>query len=100
MNEYFTTGLSVANSDAIDCSYVMERLGEYVDGELSEESRESVDLHLDECVECTAFLASYKHVIEAASELREPEVAVPVEVQNRLRSALNQRLGIKLPLIA
>ena len=35
-----------------------------------------------------------------AAELREPEQALPVDVSNRLRKALNERLGINLPYIA
>jgi hypothetical protein len=39
-------------------------------------------------------------VIESAAELREPEQPIPVDVQNRLRKALNQRLGLNLSYIA
>ena len=83
-----------------ECKDVIARLGEYSDGELSAGERTSMDDHFDECPECAAFLASYTHVIASAAELREPEQPIDVGVQNRLREALNKRLGINLPLIA
>jgi anti-sigma factor RsiW len=92
-----------ANSDIVqtpNCHDVIEMLGDYVEGDLTPTQHACVEHHLDECPECAAFFASYKHVIEAAAELREPERPLEVDVQNRLRSALNQRLGINLPYIA
>jgi predicted anti-sigma-YlaC factor YlaD len=56
--------------------------------------------HLDECPDCAAFFASYKHVVSSAAQLREPEAPLPVDIQNRLRKALNERLNINLPFIA
>ena len=94
------------NSDArkekeiVDCQDVIARLGDYTDNELALHTRAAMDHHLDRCPDCAAFLASYNHVIESAAELREPEQPLPLDVQNRLRLALNKRLGINLPLIA
>jgi anti-sigma factor RsiW len=82
------------------CSEVTARLGDYVDNELDPSVKLSIDTHLDICPECAAFFASYKHVIDSAAELREPEAPLAVDVQNRLRAALNQRLGLNLPYIA
>jgi anti-sigma factor RsiW len=94
---------SGANSDRLlnlDCQEVIDRLGDYVDGDLDVRSRDAVENHLDQCPECAAFFASYKHVVDSAAELREPEQPLNVDVQNRLRRALNQRLGTNLPYIA
>lgn len=88
------------NTSGLNCNDVRDRLGDYVEGDMSPHERQLVDDHLDSCVECTGFLASYKHVIELAAELKEPEQEITVDVQNRLRATLNQRLGIKLPMIA
>jgi hypothetical protein len=83
-----------------DCNDVIAHMGDYLDKELTAVHRAAVDAHLDECPECTAFYASYKHVVQTAAELREPEQPLPVDVSNRLRRALNERLGISLPYIA
>ncbi len=84
-----------------DCKDVIAHLGDFVDGDLPLAQRAAVDNHLDECADCAAFYASYKHVVTSAAGLRD-EVAepLPVDVSNRLRKALNERLGINLPYIA
>jgi anti-sigma factor RsiW len=93
-----------ANSDSIanlDCREVVARLGDFVDRELSSSEHNAMEAHLDRCPACAAFAASYQHVVESAALLREPEEKpLPVAVQNRLRKALNERLGIRLPYIA
>jgi anti-sigma factor RsiW len=84
-----------------DCKDVIAHLGDFVDGELPLAQRAAVENHLDECPDCAAFYASYKHVVTSAAGLRdEPEEPLPVDVSNRLRKALNERLGINLPYIA
>lgn len=94
---------SSANTDMIEiheCADVIVRLGDYVDNDLLRAERLAVEAHLNDCPECAAFLASYNHVVESAAELREPEQPIAVDVQNRLRKALNQRLGLNLSYIA
>jgi len=99
-NKNFTTESDRPECEMLDCKDVVARMGDYIDQELPLTQRDAVDNHLDECPECTAFFASYNHVVQSAAELREPERPLPVDVQNRLRRALNERLGINLPYIA
>lgn len=82
------------------CDDIIAHLGDYVDKELPLEQRAAIDNHLDDCSACASFYASYKHVVDSAAQLREEEKPLPIGVQNRLRKALNDRLGINLPLIA
>ena len=84
------------------CENIADFSAAYVENELSEEHRQLFDDHTHSCPQCTAFLASYQHVIEVAGELAQSDSDKPigVDVQNRLRAALNQRLGISLPFIA
>ena len=92
-----------ANSDIVQtptCHDIIEMLGDYVEGDLAPSQHSCVEQHLDTCPKCAAFFASYKHIIDAAAELREPERPLEVDIQNRLRRALNQRLGTNLPYIA
>jgi anti-sigma factor RsiW len=67
---------------------------------MPDNERKAVEAHLDECAECAAFFASYRHIVQSAAELREPERPLQIDVQNRLRKALNTRLGLTLPYIA
>jgi anti-sigma factor RsiW len=83
-----------------NCEDVLAHLGDYVDKDLPLEQKTAIDNHLDVCPACSSFYASYKHVVDSAAKLREEETPLPVGVQNRLRKALNDRLGINLPLIA
>ncbi len=83
-----------------ECGDVVARMGDYVENELLRPERLAVEAHLNDCPGCAAFFASYKHVIDSAAELREPEQPISVEVQNRLRKALNTRLGLNLSYIA
>jgi anti-sigma factor RsiW len=93
-----------ANSDRIvtmDCRAVAEHVSDFVDQELSLIEKKALEDHLNQCPECAAYVASYRHVVDSAALLREPEEKpLPVDVQNRLRKALNQRLGLRLPYIA
>jgi anti-sigma factor RsiW len=99
-NNTFNSDKNTQTNEMLDCKDVIARLGDYVDQEISSHERVAMDDHFDECPECAAFLASYTHVVVSAAELREPEQPISVDVQNRLRAALNKRLGINLPLIA
>ena len=99
-NNTFKSDKNTQNNEMLDCKDVIARLGDYTDNELPGSERIAMEDHFDECPECAAFLASYTHVVVSAAELREPEQPISVDVQNRLRAALNKRLGIDLPLIA
>jgi anti-sigma factor RsiW len=99
-NNTFNSDKNTQNNEMLDCKDVIARLGDYTDNELPVSERIAMEDHFDECPECAAFLASYTHVVVSAAELREPEQPISVDVQNRLRAALNKRLGIDLPVIA
>jgi len=97
----FNTDIQRAIFEFHDCKDVIAHLGDFVDGELPISQRAAVENHLDGCADCAAFYASYKHVVTSAAGLRdEVEEPLPVDVSNRLRKALNERLGINLPYIA
>ena len=99
-NNTFKSDKNTQNNEMLECNDVIARLGDYTDNELPVSERIAMEDHFDDCPECAAFLASYTHVVVSAAELREPEQPISVDVQNRLRAALNKRLGIDLPLIA
>ena len=97
-NNTFNSDKNTQTNEMLDCKDVIARLGDYT--EFSSSERVAMDEHFDECPDCAGFLASYTHVVVSAAELREPEQPISVDVQNRLRAALNKRLGINLSLIA
>lgn len=88
------------DSEMNACDQVMELAADYVDNELSAEKKALFQKHLESCPTCTAFITSYSHVVEMAHALGEQNTKpLDVGVQNRLRGALNRRLGISLPYV-
>lgn len=72
------------------CGEVLERLGAYVDGELSNEERAQVDAHLAECTWCESFGARYAETIGAlARELSRPD-PLPDDRKERLHSRIEE----------
>lgn len=89
--------LFVLEKGNVDCSDVVKLFGSYVDEELPGTLRARVSAHVATCPKCRDFEKSYRSTIDLAAELRDKPV--PLEVQNRLRRALNQKLGLNLPMV-
>lgn len=87
----------VLEKRTLECTDVLSLLGDYVDGELIPSLEIRVKAHIDSCEDCLEMLTSYRETVQMAKDL--PEVSVGVDAQNRLRRTLNQRLGLKLPLL-
>ena len=69
----------------------MDRLSDYLDGELPEEERVALEAHLDGCDQCTATLDDLTHVVRQARAL---ESAPP---PHDLWPAIAQRIGATPP---
>ena len=70
----------------MDCERVRERLGAYLDDEVSEDVRRDVETHLRTCPDCTSELES----LEGVAKVFGPQE--PVVVPDGLWSAIEQRL--------
>lgn len=55
----------------LSCADVLERLDDYVDGELNEVDKKNVETHLSQCSECESFGQSYHVMRQALAELSE-----------------------------
>lgn len=67
----------------IDCAEILERLYEYLDGELTAERAAEVKTHLQDCAPCTAlsgFEATYIRFLEARTRARN----APEELKKRI----------------
>lgn len=95
MNELMDLELIDCGNEDIRCYEVLSLMGEYVDGELSEDVAISVHDHILHCDECSKLEDDYRRTIELARELGDKPI--PGDVRNRLHKALNQRLGLNLP---
>jgi mycothiol system anti-sigma-R factor len=72
--------------NAADCNETVERLYQYLDGELTDQRREQIQRHLDACSPCfqaVGFERELRIVIASRCTDR-----VPAELIERIRSAL------------
>jgi predicted anti-sigma-YlaC factor YlaD len=60
----------------IDCKHVWNYISEYLDGTLLDETRETVQKHLDHCEICSAILDSTRNVIILVADDRVFELPV------------------------
>jgi len=73
----------------------MERLSEYLDGDLDKGEREPLEAHLNECAECTAVLGDLKKVRARARELN--QAPVPPGLWPRIEKAIASSRGEAAP---
>ncbi len=98
MTELNDIQLFVLEKEQVTCSDVTELLGDYTDGELSPSVHARLESHIEGCEYCQEMARTYALTIELAADLR--ETPIPFGVQNRLRKALNKKLGLSLPLVS
>ena len=91
--------LMVLEKHTIDCVDVVELLGDLVEGDLTPTLAARLESHIEDCNYCGEIKRGYELTIELAQELKNEEKPIPSAVQNRLRSALNEKLGINLSMV-
>lgn len=72
------------------CSDTEHLLFEYIEGDLSEETRHKLDKHLADCPNCVRYVGSYRKTIELTHSHGLPEIAMPPELQSRLREFIQK----------
>jgi mycothiol system anti-sigma-R factor len=71
---------------AADCSQTVERLYQFIDGELTDERRQQIERHLDECSPC----------LQAVGFERELRVVIANRCKDRVPEELRQRIKAAL----
>ncbi len=71
------------------CRDIVELLDDYLDGALNPKDAAGLAAHLAGCVDCTAFMRTYRGTVSTSRELRESEL--PPELRERLLTFLAQR---------
>lgn len=74
----------------IECKHVWNYISGYLDGDLSSETRETVQKYLDHCEICSAILGSTRNIIILTADDRVFEL--PVGFSERLHARLDLEL--------
>jgi anti-sigma factor RsiW len=74
----------------IDCKHVWNYISEYMDGTLSDDTRDTVQKHLDHCEICSAILDSTRNVIILTADDRVFEL--PAGYSERLHARLAREI--------
>jgi hypothetical protein len=70
----------------------MDLLHDYVGEELVVEQRQTVEIHVTGCKDCTIRVETYRHTVRLARALPRCD-RLPPAVEDRLRRALESELG-------
>lgn len=74
----------------IECKHVWDYISEYLDGTLSDETRELVQKHLDHCEICSAILDSTRNIVILTADDR--VFNLPAGFSDRLHTRLDREL--------
>jgi len=67
------------------CGSMLDRLSEYLDGELSAELTREIESHMADCECCSCFIQSLKASMEAVHQLERKDV--PDDIRTRVLEA-------------
>lgn len=71
------------------CRELVSFLDAYLDGELADDVREPFDAHVAACVECSAYLSTYRDSVQLAKgAFADLDDAVPADVPDDLVKAI------------
>ena len=73
------------------CRQVIDKISEYLDGELDPELVRELERHLEHCEDCRIVVDTTKHTVQIFCN-SEP-APLPEETRTRLRDALFKHLG-------
>jgi anti-sigma factor RsiW len=74
----------------VTCRELIDILDDYVDGALPDDLRADLEHHLENCVPCSAYLATYRKTREIGAAAA--RIEMPDELRARLRRFLHDRL--------
>ena len=74
----------------VTCEQATALLLDYITGTLDPGTTLILERHLERCVDCVAFLQTYKETIQATRTLRYEDM--PGELQNRLLQTLHTKM--------
>ena len=79
---------------SISCSDFENLVSDFIDGELSGDSRSICEIHVAHCDRCQDLVHDLVSILKVAKTLRQSPI--PEGIRFRLRAALRHALGLKL----
>jgi anti-sigma factor RsiW len=87
------TMVNEVNVGGLWCSEVLDRLSDYLDGDLPPGPRDQVEQHLRGCDGCARFGGEFRATVEALRGQLLRRAAMPLRVREQLRRALDGEPG-------
>lgn len=75
----------------IDCSQIMAQLSDYLDGEVSAQTRQMVEAHLANCRRCSLVYSTTRRTLRVVTDCG--AFAIPVSAGTRLHAWLKELLA-------
>ncbi len=75
---------------ALNCRHVWKQISDYIDGTVSPELREEIELHLANCRHCSAVLDSTRNILVLVADDR--TFNLPVGYSERLHERLEEAM--------
>ncbi len=75
----------------IDCSQIIAQLSDYLDGEVSPETRQMVEKHLAKCHRCSLVYSTTRQTLRIVTDCG--AFAIPVAVGTRLHARMKELLA-------
>ncbi|MGH7467602.1 MAG: zf-HC2 domain-containing protein [Longimicrobiales bacterium] len=77
----------------LDCRAAMRQLYDYLDGELSDQARQQVRVHLDSCRECFAHASFERDLLDLISKGWQ-DLKAPATLVQRIRKQIKDQEGL------
>ncbi len=74
------------------CKDCFDLLMDYLEENLDSETQKKLDQHFNACSPCLDFLESYRDCSKMAQQLRDQQVEIPKELENRLKTFLQEQM--------
>jgi len=76
----------------LKCKDCFDLLMDYLEDHLDRKTQKKLDQHFAECSPCLNFLESYRDCSKMAQQLRDQQVEIPKELENRLKTFLQEQM--------
>lgn len=78
--------------NVLKCKDCFDLLMDYLEENLDSETHKKLDKHFAACPPCLNFLKSYQDCSKMAQQLRDQQVEIPAELENRLKTFLQEKM--------